>query len=274
MKFLDRWMARTRLRNARTALARDASAENFAALALEHARIEDYAQAERVCAEGLASLASHPELLRLRSRMRALQLEDRARSLSSELRESPRPGLFREPAEIYLECGRLERAEELAQQWLASGGSGEAQWIRARARVARYFADRRREDGREALELLARCEQALARDERPLRLRLDLACRVGAWSESRRIVAQLLELRPGDPALEARYRTYTALAEPARHMGAQGLRVLARGLSRAGAGRDRHAIGRGQQRHADTGNGDQRLEHFLHGWDSAASTWA
>ncbi len=213
MKFLDRWMARTRLRNARTALARDASAENFAALALEHARIEDFAQAERVCAEGLASLASHPELLRLRSRMRALQLEDRARSLSSELRESPRPGLFRELAEIYLECGRLERAEELAQQWLASGGSGEAQWIRARARVARYFADRRREDGREALELLARCEQALARDERPLRLRLDLACRVGAWSESRRIVAQLLELRPGDPALEARYRTYTALAE-------------------------------------------------------------
>lgn len=213
MKFLDRWMARTRLRNARTTLARDPSAEHFAALALEHARIEDYAQAERVCVEGLASLASHPELLRLRTRMRALQLEDRARSLSSELRESPRPGLFRELAEIYLECGRLERAEELAQQWLALGGSGEAQWIRARARVARYFADRRREDGREALELLTRCEHALARDERPLRLRLDLACRVGAWAESRRIVAQLLELRPGDPALEARYRTYTALAE-------------------------------------------------------------
>ncbi len=213
MKFLDRWMARTRLRNARTVLARDPSAVNFAALVLEHVRIEDYAQAERVCAEGLASFASHPELLRLRSRMRALQLEDRARALSSELRESPRPGLFRELAEIYLECGRLERAEELAQQWLASGGSGEAQWIRARARVARYFADRRREDGRESLELLARCEQALARDERPLRLRLDLACRVGAWAESRRIVAQLLELRPGEPALEARYRTYTALAE-------------------------------------------------------------
>lgn len=213
MKFLDRWMARTRLRNARAALAQHPSAENFAALALEHARIEDYAQAERVCAEGLTTLASHPELLRLRSRMRALQLEDRARALSSELRESPRPGLFRELAEIYLECGRLERAEELAQQWLAAGGSGEAHWIRAQARVARYFADRRREDGREALELLARSEQALARDERPLRLRLEFACRVGAWGEARRVVGQLLELRPGDPALEARYRTYSALAE-------------------------------------------------------------
>lgn len=213
MKFLDRWMARTRLRNARARLAQEPSAENFAALALQHARIEDYAQAERVCAEGLAALAAHPELLRLRSRMRALQLEDRARALSSELRESPRPGLFRELAGIYLECGRLERAEELAQQWLAAGGGGEAHWIRAQARVARYLSDRRREDGREALELLARCEQALARDERPLRLRLELACRVGAWGEARRIVGQLLELRPGDPALEARYRTYTALAE-------------------------------------------------------------
>ena len=213
MKFLDRWMARSRLRTARANLAQDPSAENFAALALEHARIEDFAQAERVCAEGLASLVSHPELSRLRARMRALQQEERARALASELRESPRPGLYRELAGIYLECGRLERAEELAAQWLATGGAGEALWIRAQARVARYFADRRREDGRAALELLARCEAALARDERPLRLRLDFACRVGAWGESRRVVALLLELHPGDPALEARYRTYTALAE-------------------------------------------------------------
>lgn len=213
MKMLDRWMARTRLRAARKALAQDPSAENFAALAREHARIEDYAQAERVCAEGLAALASNPELSRLRSRMRTLQLEDRARALASELRESPRPGLYRELAGIYLECGRLERAEEIAQAWLGCGGGGEAHWIRAQARVTRYFADRRREDGREALELLARCESALVRDERPLRLRLELACRVGAWAESRRVVAQLLELQPGDPALEARYRTYTALAE-------------------------------------------------------------
>ncbi|MBM3988321.1 MAG: hypothetical protein FJ294_10260 [Planctomycetes bacterium] len=213
MKFLDHWMARSRLRAARATLAEHPSAENFAALALEHARIDDYAQAERVCTEGLASLASHPELSRLRARMRVLQKEERARALASELREAPRPGLYRELAEIYLECGRLERAEELAAAWLAAGGAGEAQWIRAEARVARYFADRRREDGRLALELLALCEAALARDERPLRLRLDFVCRVGAWGEARRSVAQLLELHPGDPALEARYRTYTALAD-------------------------------------------------------------
>ena len=215
MKFLEKLLAGPRLRDARRRLVTEPSAANYVALASEHARICEFEAAERVCAEGLGVHASAPELTRLRTRMRALQLEDRARALSNELRESPRAGLFRELAEVYLECGRLERAEELSVQWLERGGGGEAHWLRSRARAARYFADRRREDGRTALEWLDSAEAALPRDERPLRLRLELVCRIGAWRDARRTVAQLLELAPGDPALEARFRTYTALAESA-----------------------------------------------------------
>ena len=46
-------------------------------------------------------------------------------------------------------------------------------------------------------------------------MHLDLLCALGAWRDARRVVGQLLELFPGDSALEARFRTYNGLADRA-----------------------------------------------------------
>jgi hypothetical protein len=86
-------------------------------------------------------------------------------------------------------------------------------YYRALARAERFLADRRRDDGRQAFDLVKSAEEALPHDPRPLRLYLQLASRVGAWADARRAIARLLELTPGDPALEARFRTVIALAD-------------------------------------------------------------
>ncbi|MEO6711614.1 MAG: roadblock/LC7 domain-containing protein, partial [Planctomycetota bacterium] len=77
----------------------------------------------------------------------------------------------------------------------------------------RFFVDRRRDDAKFALELLTAAEKLLARDARPLRLRLDLYLRVGAWREARRTAGQCLELEPGDALIEARFRSLNAMQD-------------------------------------------------------------
>jgi tetratricopeptide (TPR) repeat protein len=215
MKFFDRMLARPRIRAARQLLTEDPSARNYLALANEHARTGEMDEVERVCAEALELHTGHTELSRLHDRARALRREDRTRELARELRDSPRPGLYRELCEILLESGRVERAEECALEWFAATSDAQAMLVRAQARLQRFLSDRRRDDARLVCELLDTAEKTLVHDPRPLRMRLQLYTAVGAWRDARRIVSQLLEIDPGDPALEARFRTLNTMAERA-----------------------------------------------------------
>jgi tetratricopeptide (TPR) repeat protein len=215
VSLIDRWLARPRLRSARQKLAEESSARNYLALAQEHARLGEMLDVQRVCDEGLSLFPGHVELGRLHERARALVSEDRTRALTRELREAPRPGLFRELAELLLSMGRIERAEEVAAEWFAHCGEGAAQLMRARARYQRYLVDRRREDAKLVLELCDAAEKLLPRDEAPLRLRLELCSAIGAWRDARRAVSQLLEQAPGDSVLEARFRALNGLVDHA-----------------------------------------------------------
>jgi tetratricopeptide (TPR) repeat protein len=215
MSLMKRLLSSGRLREARQQLSDDPSATRYLALAGEHARLGEMESALRVCREGLGLHPGHSELARMADRALALEQEGRTRELTRELREAPRPAVWRELCEHLLNAGRVDRAEECAQEWYKATGDGQAQLVRAQARLERYFADRRRDDGRLALELLDSSEKLLPRDARPLRLRLALMSRIGAWKEARYVVSQLLELEPGDPVLEARFRTLSSLADKA-----------------------------------------------------------
>jgi tetratricopeptide (TPR) repeat protein len=201
------------VRQAAKRLADEPSARNYAALAQEYAVLGDLDEVLRVCDEGLAAFPGNEVLKRLSDRTKVLFRQDRARVLTAELASAPRPAVWRELCEILLESGRVSKAEDLATEWHEKTGEGEAVLYRARARAERFFADRNREDGRAAFDLAAAAEEALPSDPRPLRLRVTLASRCGVWQEARRALARLLELYPGDPALEARFRTVMTLAE-------------------------------------------------------------
>ncbi len=220
MSLIDRFLGRARLRGARQRLADDSSPRNYLALAQEHARAGEMAEVQRVCEEALTLHPGHAELSRLHERARALANEERTRALTRELREAPRPGLFRELAELLLSMGRVERAEEVALEWFEHSGDGAAQLLRAQARYQRFLVDRRREDGRLVLELCQAAAKLLVRDERPLRLELELCTAIGAWRDARRLVSQLLEQSPGDSVLESRFRTLNALADSAPNVDA------------------------------------------------------
>jgi tetratricopeptide (TPR) repeat protein len=215
VSLIQRWLSRSRVRDAKKRLAEETSAKCYLALAHEHARLGQMADVKSVCEEALAVFPAHPELQRMCDRAQAILLEDRTRRLTSELRDAPRPALYRELAELFLGGGRLDRAEETAEAWFASTQDPAALLLRFQARLQRFTADKRRDDARACFEWLDQAEKLLARDERPLRLRLELLCSIGAWRDARKIVGQLLELAPGDPALEARFRTYNSLAEKA-----------------------------------------------------------
>jgi hypothetical protein len=215
MSLIQRLLSQPRIKAARLRLVGEPSVRNYVQLASEHARLGEIDDVRRVCEEALALHASNQELTRMYDRARALLLEDRTRELAREIRESPRPGVYRELCAVLLEAGRIERAEECALEWFVATGDGQAQLVRADARLQRFLADRRREDARLVCDLLDSAEQLLAGDPRPLRLRLQLCSAIGAWRDARHVMSQLLELEPGDPALEARYRTLTTLAENA-----------------------------------------------------------
>lgn len=216
MSILQRWLSQGRVRSAARRLAKDPSARRYAELIQEYAVQGDLEEALRVSSEGLRSYPGDVELRRLADRTREVLREGRMKELGRELAAAPRPALWRELCEILLEAGKVARAEELAGDWNQASPGGEALYYRARARAERFFADRRREDGRLAFEYTDQAEAALANDQRPLRLRLQIASRCGAWVEARRVLARLLELAPGDPHLEARFRTVAALAVDGR----------------------------------------------------------
>lgn len=216
MSVLNKFLARGRIRTARKNLALTPTARNYVKLAKEHAvqgRLGDVIQ---VCHEGLELFREDRELKRLQDRAKQMLREGRTRELLQELKDAPRNALWKELCELYLESGEVARAEETAESWFSATSEGEAQYYRAKARTERFFTDRRRDDGRLAFELIDSAEALLSSDDRPLRLRLHLASRCGAWQETQRVLARLLELLPGDPTLEARFRTVSSLSENAK----------------------------------------------------------
>jgi tetratricopeptide (TPR) repeat protein len=201
-----------RIRELTRALATDPTAAAYAALAHEQALRGDAQAAARTAREGLGLHAHDEALQRLLERATTLLREARLRELAQELSTAPRPALRAELCALLLEAGRLERAEEAALEWSRHGGGADAWMAQAEVRARRYFADRRREDARTALDLCSKASAAAPADLRPLRLRLELCARVGAYAEALRSAAKLLELSPGDAVLEVRHRTFTALA--------------------------------------------------------------
>lgn len=216
MSLFHRILSQGRARNAAKRLAKDPSARHYAELVQEYAVSGHLEHALKIASEGLKAYPGDSELKRLADRSRQMLREGRTRELQQELKTAPRPALWRELCEILLESGRVARAEELATEWFQNANSGEAQYWRARARSERFFADRRRDDGRLAFELVASAQELLPGDPRPIRLELELASHCGAWTEARRALARLLELSPGDPTLEARFRTVVTLAQKSK----------------------------------------------------------
>lgn len=206
MSLLGRFTAKKRVRAAARALGREASAENYVALAREYIVQGQTQDVLRVCEEGLVAFPEHGELERLAQRARQIYQEDRLRELSNELEAAPRPALYREYCELLLEGGRVQRALDAAERWRAQIEDPEALYYLAAAHAELFFDGRRSADGLEAFELAARAARAMPQDRRSPRLQFEIARRCGAWEEARRALARLLELMPGNPALESRFR--------------------------------------------------------------------
>ena len=216
VSFLPKWTARRRARAAARRLGTDPSPENYVTLAREHVVVGDLMEVLRVCSEGLELHPGHAELTRVADRARSLQLDSRVQSLGEELRLAPRPALWRELCDVLLECAKLQRAEESAQEWFHVSGDPEAVYYLARCRAEMFFDSRRAEDGRTAWEHSKKAVRDMAGDTRPLELQYELARSCGAWGEARTAVAKLLELSPGNPELEVRFRSASARAHGAR----------------------------------------------------------
>jgi hypothetical protein len=209
---LRRVLAAGRLRELERALADSPTAEAYAELAQEHALRGDAASALSVAREGLAAQRADERLRRLVERSTALLREERLRELARQLQSAPREALRAEHCMLLLEAGRVDRALEAALDWERHGGGAEARLRQAEARLRRYDTGRRREDAQQALAALASAAAESPADPRPWRARAELCAKIGAWAEARVAVARLLELAPGDAALEARHRTLGALA--------------------------------------------------------------
>ncbi len=212
MSLVNRFLRKGRVRSAKRRLGASPTPKNYAELARECVQAGDMSSAVKICEEGLDQFPGNQELLRLLERTNELYREDHIRGLQRELRDAPRPGVWRELCRVLIQAGRVDRAEEVAEQWYRETRDGEARLSCAEARVERFFSDRRREDGLVAYRFLEETQSLLPRDPRPQRLFLQLTSRVGAWKDARRFAAQLLELVPGDPVLESRFRTLMSLA--------------------------------------------------------------
>lgn len=216
MKFLRKLLARGRVRAARKVLAQDPSPRSYAALAQEYIRAGLLTEGLGVCEEGLQAFAGNTLLSRLADRTRRAEREERMTKVRRLLHEAPRPALWCEMCEILIELGRVGRAEDTALQWIEScdeASEGEALLMLARVRVERFFADRGRELGVVALASLDDACHALTDDVRPQRLKLILLMRIGAWADARTVAKRLLELDPGAPEMEGRFRTLEDRAE-------------------------------------------------------------
>ena len=218
MGILSRFLPAGRVRELSRALAADPSAGAYAELAQEQALRGDARAAADTAREGLSLHKGDERLQRVLERASSLLREERMRELATQLRRAPRAALRAEMCELLLEAGRLERAEEAALEWAQAEGGVEPLMAQATVRARRYFGDRRRDDARTALELCDKVEKDKPLDPRPLRLRMEICSRVGAWADAQRACTRLLEICPGDAPLEARHRTLAALAPSSQEL--------------------------------------------------------
>lgn len=218
MSLFSHFTGRKRIRAAAKRLGSNPSADNYVSLAREHVVAGEMEEVLKVCREGLEVHPGHRELGRIADRARQIHLDSRLRELQSSLAVSPRPALWREACELLLEMERPEQAEEAANAWYATTQEAEAVYYRARARAALFFEERRSEDGREAYQLAEHATRSMHGDTRPLELLDRIASRIGAWHEARTAIARLLELRPGDPDLELRFRNVLSSCHEAMTM--------------------------------------------------------
>lgn len=219
MSLFGKIASKGKLRRLSRDLASDPSARNYVALAREHVIAGNMTEVSSVCREGLELFPDDSELKRLAGRASKLELDARIRQLTAEHVNSPRPAVMRDLCAVLIEAGRLERAAEIAWEWENSGtGSWEPVYLLARVAQERFYTERRREDGENALECAAEAIMRAPSEMQPLELQLDLATRIGAWHEARRAIAQMLELNPGDPTLEARFRHVMTLVQTAKSL--------------------------------------------------------
>jgi hypothetical protein len=216
VSWITRISGRRRARLAARALGSDPSAENYVSLAQTHVAAGDPQAVLRVCTEGLEQHHGDATLTRLAERARSLLHDHRIRVLQGDLQVAPRPALWRELCELLLEVGKVQKAEEAAETWWRTTQDGEALLYRARCRAEMFFTDRRATDGRVAHELACQAHKEVPSDPRPLRLAFEVARRCGAWQEARSALARLLELMPGNPDLEQRFRAVQANLSGAR----------------------------------------------------------
>lgn len=198
------------MREAARRLGADPSAANYLALAREHVAAGKPQEVLRVCTEGLHGHAGEAGLARLAERARTLLNAQRIKVLQRDLTHAPRPALWRELCELQLEVGRLRRAEQSAEDWWESGGDLEALYFLALCRAEMFFRDRRAEGGQVAYDLALRAAVDSRVAPSALALAFEVTRRCGAWREARSALARLLELSPGDPDLEQRFRAVQA----------------------------------------------------------------
>jgi len=215
MKFFTRLLSMGRIHRAKRALAADPNPRNYMALAQQYALASRTSDAQRVCSEGLTAFPENIALLRFLQRAKRAEREARLAQLHRDLAVAPRASHWRELCEILIESDELTRAEEEITRWLARDQDPEARYLLARVLLARYFADRGREQGRAALAALEQAIEHLPGDLRPLRAKLDFLTKIGAWREARDCAARCLAVEPGTLELEGRYRTLSARADEA-----------------------------------------------------------
>jgi len=213
MKLLNRLLSFGRIRRAKRALAADSNPRHFLALAQQYSLAGRAADAQRVCVEGLAAFPDNIQLSRYHQRTKRSEREARLAELHRELASAPRASLWRELCEILIDSDELVRAEEELNRWLARDQDPEARYLLARVLLARFYADRGREQGRAALAALDQAIEHLPSDLRPLRAKLDFLSRIGAWQDARDCAARCLAVEPGTLELEGRYRTLSVRAE-------------------------------------------------------------
>jgi len=215
MNLLQRIFSYGRIRRAKRELAVNPNPRGYLALAQLYAQTSKPKDAQRVCQEGLSVFPDNQQLVRFHQRAQRSERETRLAELRRELLLSPRPPLWRELCEILIDSDELTRAEEELRRWFERDQDPEARYLLARVALARFLADRGREQGRAALAAIAEAIDYLPGDARPLRAKLELMARVGAWAEARDAAGQLLALEPGALELEGRYRSLSTMAEDA-----------------------------------------------------------
>ena len=212
MNIIKKLMAKSRIRRARKHLSSSPSPISYTSLAQEYARMGMAQKAVDVCNEGLRLFPSNTLLSRLADRAKHVAREERMTELRRQLSEAPRPALWAEMCELLLELGQIARAGQMAQEWIESKSCPEGLFMLARVRTERFLEDRGRGLGFAAMESLDQAIEALGSDGRALELKMMLQTKIGAWSDAQESAVKLLDLDPGDPELEARFRRLQSIS--------------------------------------------------------------